>query len=140
MSLTKGWCKNTVTWDDMIETYNTAIEEGGEIKANLPGFFVCHNAHKIEKVREAMEMLGVTDAHAYFNISHRGKTFGEHYDDIDVFYWQCIGKVKVIVDGSKEFILEPGDMIKLPKYIHHHVIPLTPRVGISMSGSKVNKD
>ena len=128
----KKWNMNVVNWDELIDTYNTAIENGGDVKIKLPGFFVCHNAHLIKKVQNAMKIVDASDAHAYFNISVHGKTFGWHHDTVDVYYWQCIGRVKILIE-DEEFLLEPGDMIKIPKFREHNVIPLTPRLGISMS-------
>jgi mannose-6-phosphate isomerase-like protein (cupin superfamily) len=128
----KKWNTDVVNWDELIDTYNTAIENGDAIKVRLPGFFVCHNAHLIKKVQNSMKIVGACDAHAYFNISIQGKTFGWHRDDVDVYYWQCIGKVKIFIE-DEEFLLEPGDMVKIPKGVEHNVIPLTPRLGISMS-------
>mgnify|MGYP001093153134 CR=1 FL=1 len=131
MSLVKNWNDNIVNWGEIIEAYNTSIENNRQVKINLPGFFVCHNADIIEKVQKAMKILNAVDAHAYFNIAVKAETFGWHDDDFDVCYWQCIGRVKVLFE-DKEFLLEPGDMIKIPKHIQHTVIPLTPRLGISM--------
>ena len=132
MTFTKKWRDDVVNWSELIETYNIAIENNEQVKINLPGFFVCHNAHIIEKVQKAMKILNAVDAHAYFNISVHGKTFGWHHDTVDVYYWQCIGRVKILIE-DEEFLLEPGDMIKIPKFREHNVIPLTPRLGISMS-------
>jgi mannose-6-phosphate isomerase-like protein (cupin superfamily) len=135
MSFVKKWNIDVVNWDELIETYNTATETDPNIKVFLPGFFVCHNADILEKVQKAMKMLDNSiDAHCYFNISTRGKTFGWHTDTVNVYYWQCIGQVKILVE-DKEFFLEPGDMVKIPKGAKHNVIPLTPRLGISISGA-----
>lgn len=128
----KQWNKDVVNWDEVIQTYNIATENDELVKINLPGFFVSHNAHLIEKVQKSMKKVFAVDAHAYFNISVRGNTFGWHQDTVDVYYWQCIGRVKIHIE-DEEFLLEPGDMIKIPKFTQHNVIPLTPRLGISMS-------
>lgn len=58
-----------------------------------------------------------------------------HYDQSDVFYWQCIGKVNWHVgkrDEEKQvFELVPGDLIYVPSWKHHEVFSLTPRAAIS---------
>lgn len=128
----KQWNKEVVNWDELIQTYNIATKNDELVKVNLPGFFVCHNATLIQKVRQAMKALDAIDAHCYFNISTKADTFGWHRDKVDVYYWQCIGRVKIFIE-DEEFLLEPGDLIKIPKFKNHNVVPLTPRLGISMS-------
>jgi len=146
----KGWNYNTINWDDCIDIYNSSIEEcknkpniiydsksqlllyGNMVKMALPGFFNTHNAHIHQKVQDAMKMTNTANAHLYFNISRKPGSLGLHYDEEDVFYWQCVGKVVVIIDDV-EYLLNPGDMIKIPKYVKHNVVPITPRIGISMS-------
>ena len=69
----KKWNTDVVNWDELIQTYNIATENDELVKINLPGFFVCHNAHLIYKVQKSMKKVAAIDAHAYFNISVRGK-------------------------------------------------------------------
>jgi ribosomal protein L16 Arg81 hydroxylase len=62
------------------------------------------------------------------------KTTGRHYDDKSVIYIQLINSVVWNVwenDVKKEFVLEPGDIMFMPKMIEHEVIPLMPRVAIT---------
>lgn len=67
-------------------------------------------------------------------------TTGKHSDPITVIYWNCIGVVewKVYTEiGEKVFILNPGDVILVPKDIVHEVKSLSPRAAISfMFGDK----
>ena len=134
MYVIKKWNNNTVNWDELIENWDFTIKNDYEIKAYLPGFFVCHHAHFIKKVQECIVNNNfVNDAHAYFNLTSTGGTFGKHKDRNNVYYWQCIGKTKWVVDGYGTFILEPGDLIYIPMGVYHEVIPLTPRLGISMA-------
>jgi len=58
--------------------------------------------------------------------------FGRHNDDMDVWFWQCQGLSRWVLD-DKEFTLEPGDLIYVKKGIYHNVSALTPRAGVSMS-------
>src|SRR5210317_427223 len=127
--LIKGWNHSTLNWDECIDIYNTVIERSkservGEIDNNvllygedcifdmavariqLPGYFSCR-AHTHKKVQDAMKILNVCDADLYFNISTRAEGFGLHHDEVDGYYWQCIGKVKIIIQGNV-FYLEPG--------------------------------
>lgn len=134
MSVVKNWNNNTVNWDELIENWDFTVKTGGEIKATLPGFFVGHKAHFIKKVQDCIvENNFYNDAHAYFNLTPTSGAFKKHRDANNVYYWQCIGKTKWIVDGYGTFILEPGDLIYIPSGVFHEVIPLTPRLGISMA-------
>ena len=54
---------------------------------------------------------------------------GEWVGHSQCLHKQIIWKTKWAVD--KEYILEPGDLIKIPKNTSHEVKPLTARAGIS---------
>ena len=109
------------------------------IKHNPIGFFGCHSAWRIDRLIPIIEDLNVDDAHLYFNITTVGENFGNHKDNEDVYFWQCQGISKWIIE-DKEYILEPGDLIIVPAGVYHNVKALTPRAGVSMSkGEKVIK-
>jgi quercetin dioxygenase-like cupin family protein len=52
---------------------------------------------------------------------------------MEVIYWQCQGQTLWIIDQREQHILKPGDLITVPAGTYHNVIPLTPRLGISMA-------
>jgi ribosomal protein L16 Arg81 hydroxylase len=79
-----------------------------------------------------LDVLGLKIAHLYCNLTTKAPTFGEHTDSMDVYFWQCQGSTKWMVN-EKIIILNSGDLLFIPKGIKHNVIPLCPRVGISMS-------
>ena len=130
--LTKKWNENTVNWDEAIENYNISINKKWNVKHKPYGFFVTHDADLIEKVKESLKKLDCALAHLYFSLDTKTKTYGWHVDPVEVFYWQCIGKVEVETEDNK-YILEPGDLLKIPIGMKHNFIPLTPRLGVSMS-------
>lgn len=123
-------------WGDVIEVLNQVVKNKEHINlfSNLGIQF--NNAERIRNVEHVMteiNKLGFGEkctAHCYISFSEIATTFGDHCDDADVFFWQVIGRTKWII-GEDEYILEPNDVIYVPKKVYHNVIPLTPRVGIS---------
>ncbi len=47
----KGYNLDIPTWSEIIENLNLSWNNNDFIKNITPGFFVCHNAQQIEKVR-----------------------------------------------------------------------------------------
>ena len=124
---------DVLNWTEAFLNYDESVNRNENIKFNEPGFFVCHNAHRIEKVNKVLKELELDYAHLYFNITTKAKTFGEHQDNMDVWFWQCQGVTKWIINGTDEYILNPSDLIYVPAETKHNVIPMTPRLGVSMS-------
>jgi ribosomal protein L16 Arg81 hydroxylase len=122
---------NVIGWQELLNNFNESAERQEHVKHVPLGFFVSHSANRMPKVQSLMKKLGCDTAHLYMNVSQHGGSFGRHVDDVDVYFWQCQGSSKWVMDDC-EFILTPGDMIYVPKGIYHNVIPLTPRAGISM--------
>jgi len=130
---TKGYNKKIVSWKDALDNFNWSLNNNDDIKHNDFGFFVSHRADQIKRVKPVLEDLKCNSAHLYFNIITKAKTFGNHKDTMDVWFWQCQGKTKWIIEDKTVYNLNSGDLIYVPKGIKHEVIPLTPRVGISMA-------
>lgn len=129
----KGYNPQVPSWQTCLENFNQSVLDDELIKHNCLGFFVSHSAHKIQEVKNVLNDLNLTEAHLYMNITLHGGTFGRHNDNIDVFFWQVQGKTKWVFDDGTEYLLEPGDLIFVPEGVYHNVIPLGPRIGISMS-------
>jgi len=130
--LIKNWNNDVVNWNEALINFNQSILSENLVKGEN-GFYVSHDGHKINKVKKVLENNNFKDAHLYFNIVTQTKTFGKHKDTMDVWFWQCQGITKWIIEDNKEFILSPGDLIYVPKGFYHEVKPLSPRLGISMS-------
>ena len=123
---------NVVDWTVAFLNYDKSVHLNKEIKFNYPGFFVSHEGHDIEKVKDVLKNLECNTAHLYFNETTKAETYGKHKDTMDVYYWQCQGVTQWIVE-DKNVILNPGDLIYIPSGMYHSVTPLSPRLGISMS-------
>jgi len=130
----KNFDLNVPSWNEVLKNFNNSVLNNEEIKHSCLGFFASFNANGIKKVKNVMKKLNTTDAHLYINITIKGNTYGNHCDNVDVYFWQCQGQTKWIFNESnQQFLLSKGDLIIVPKGTFHNVIPLTPRVGVSMS-------
>jgi len=129
----KNYNTDVLNWTEAFLNYDKSVHNNNDIKFSYPGFFVSHDAHEIEKVNIIINDLGCNIAHLYFNITTKAKTFGKHKDSMDVYFWQCQGVTKWIIEDNNEVTLNPGDLIFIPKGVYHTVIPLSPRLGVSMS-------
>ena len=129
----RNWNDNVVNWSEALLNFNTSYNNNSLIKSNDNGFFVSHEAHKIDKVSEVLKNNNFNVAHLYFNILTNAKTFGKHQDTMDVWFWQCQGITQWTIDEKDTVTLNPGDLIYVPAGVNHAVKPLTPRIGISMS-------
>lgn len=129
----KGYNKNVPSWQTCLANFNESVINGGLIKHYCLGFFVSHDAHTIPEVQSVLKDLNQNDAHIYMNVTTDGGSFGRHKDTVNVFFWQAQGRTKWEFDNGLEYTLEPGDLIFVPRETYHNVIPLEPRIGISMS-------
>ena len=123
---------NTPTWEEVFFDLNNSIQLNEKVKNISLGFFVSHHSYRIPKVKIVLDKLNLKEAHSYINIIN-SPTFGEHKDTMDVWFWQVKGSTKWIIEKEKEYVLSEGDLIYIPTGVLHNVIPLGPRVGISMS-------
>jgi mannose-6-phosphate isomerase-like protein (cupin superfamily) len=129
----KNYNSNVLTWEECLINFNESVLNEENIKHNPLGFFVSHSANKIERLKPILDDLKLTVAHLYFNVSTQKQNFGPHRDVDDVYFWQCQGITRWTIENKDVYILEPGDLITVPKNTLHNVEALTPRVGISMS-------
>jgi ribosomal protein L16 Arg81 hydroxylase len=121
-----------LTWEEVINNLNQSIQKNEIIKYNKEGFYVSHSAHLIPKVKKLLNKTNCKEAHLYINFISNKTGFGKHKDSMDVWFWQTIGQTQWNIEGSF-YLLNPGDLIHIPKETYHEVIPTTARVGISMS-------
>ena len=128
------------TWADVIENLNTSIKNKWMVTYLQHYGFVTHNAEIIPYVDELLKYISTLDsnvpssAHCYFSLTDLSHTFGRHNDSSDVFFWQFIGQTEWTVEsknGTVIHILEPNDLLFVPRGMWHNTKPLTPRAGIS---------
>ena len=70
----------------------------------------------------------------YISLSSLSQTYGRHNDVMDVWCWNILGKTKWTVEGRQrvfEKVLEPGELIYVPRGMWHDTTPMGPRVNIS---------
>ena len=132
LKLFKKYDLNCPSWNVILNNLNNSVIEGDEVKHNCLGFFFSDNASVIPEIKNVLNKLNLVEAHLYLNITQKGDTYGRHCDVVDVYHWQVQGKTSWMFDDN-EYILEPGDLIFIPKVVYHNVQPLSPRAGISMS-------
>jgi ribosomal protein L16 Arg81 hydroxylase len=140
-------------WSDIINSVDYAMKEDSIQESPI-------NCDQVGNVRffdrlllainhaERYDYPGLKEIYEYFkslnvellkalvivHFSSLQKTTGRHYDEKSVMYIQLINSVvwNVWENGlKKEFILEPGDIMFMPKMIEHEVVPIMPRVGIT---------
>lgn len=128
----KNYFNTNIDWQDLLNNFNESVNNKEEIKYQPIAFYLSTSAIKIVKLKPLYEKLNVKYAHLYISLTNVCKNFGPHTDEMDVWFWQAKGTTKWQVLG-KEYILNSGDLIYIPKGIEHNVIALTPRAGISMS-------
>lgn len=76
----------------------------------------------------------------FFSLCSNSETLGRHNDVMDVWCWQILGATHMTVEGKRktfEKVLEPGELIYIPRGMYHNTKPLGPRSLISF-GSEDN--
>jgi hypothetical protein len=112
--------------------------------------FVLHEVHAIPIVNQFLATISQHHsirqnqqftALAYISLSSQSATYGRHNDVMDVWCWQMTGYTLWQVEGRKrnfEKVLEPGELIYVPRGMWHNTSPMTPRAGLSF-GSEDRK-
>lgn len=105
--------------------------------------FVLHQCENIPIVRDLLREIARSHsirknqnftALGYISLSSESATYGRHRDTMDVWCWQITGRTLWKVEGRKrnfEKVLEPGELIYVPRGMWHDTKPITPRAGIS---------
>jgi ribosomal protein L16 Arg81 hydroxylase len=130
----------TPSWNDILMHLNRNIVSKSKIKVLDNLGFVYFDADCMEPVNKLLsEIRHMTDrpcsAHCYISLLEISNTFGRHNDNADVFFWQVQGSTHWTVEQDTEiyeYKLLPNDMIYIPRFVVHNVVPLTPRAGISI--------
>jgi hypothetical protein len=112
------------------------------------------NKHVNEIAKDIEDLTGLTtDAHIYFALNTKGKSFGIHNDINDNMIVQIEGQtnfkvwdIKAEEDGPNnidslekdpiiDVTMKPGDVIGIPRKYWHSAISQTPRMSISFAMS-----
>ena len=128
----RDYNKNTLDWEDAFSNLNDSISNDEIVKMNK-GFFVAHNAQRIEKVQPVLSDLNCLAAHIYICINISNDGFGMLVDNDDVWFWQNKGKSHWHFKNNDNYELNEGDLIYVPKGIYHCVLSPEARFGVSMS-------
>lgn len=137
----KNYNPDVLSWSDVFEAMDDGWNNDEDRKHMIHrgiGFFVIHNGRRLKQLKPMLEDLACRHAHIYVNLVANDRDFGRHADGMDVWVWQCIGVSHWFVEERGEndvdkYILEPGDMIYVPRGIPHIAIPQTPRASVTFS-------
>ena len=131
-----SWSDIIFDLDFNVRTNSNSVRDLGNLGA------VTHFGENIPKVNDIRKQIhslrpneSTCSAHVYISFLTMSNTFGWHDDDTDVFYVQAKGKTLWEVDFNSnitQYLLSPGDLIYVPKFVKHNTIPKSPRVGISL--------
>ena len=137
------------SWEEIL------LEFDREYKINLKDYtkqlvkyydklgFVLHEMQAIPIVDEFLKAISKSHsiretqtftALGYISLSSESATYGRHNDVMDVWCWQMTGYTLWQVEGRKrnfEKVLEPGELIYVPRGMWHNTKPMTPRAGLS---------
>jgi len=110
--------------------------------------FVCQKFDNIDVIKLFLSEISNTHhridqiftALAYISLSSESSTYGRHNDIMDVWCWQMTGYTLWKVEGRKrnfEKVLEPGELIYIPRGMWHDTKPITPRAGLSFGSEDI---
>ena len=133
VTVRRSYNNNTVSWEEAFYNLNNSICKNELVKLIGGGFFVSHNAERISLVRDVLNDLECRVAHLYIGIDVTNHGFGNHNDDVDVWFWQNKGISKWDFNNGDSYMLNEGDLIYIPKGVYHKVSSVVARFGISMS-------
>ena len=132
ITVKRGYNNNTISWDEAFYNLNDSICKNEFVKIRN-GFFVSHNAERINLVQDVLNDLECNVAHLYIGIDVTNHGFGNHNDDVDVWFWQNKGVSKWDFNNGDSYTLDEGDLIYVPEGVYHKVSSVVARFGISMS-------
>ncbi len=145
----KCFCPLTVSWDEALNHIDILEKDGGihdkSIRILKSHGFISHKGERLKSVKNLLNQLKdkisstdypIATAHLYGGITSTSLTTQKHHDYCHVWYWQCKGITKWILNETEEYILEEGDILYVPPEVTHEVIPLSPRLGISFGAEK----
>lgn len=144
------------SWDEILEEFDREFnihlktEHKDIFKYQDRLGFVLHECQAIPIVNDFLVAISqhfhrenqIYTALAYISLSSESATYGRHKDVMDVWCWQMTGYTLWQVEGryrNFEKVLEPGELIYVPRGMWHNTKPMTPRAGLSF-GSEDNRN
>ena len=131
VTVRRGYNYNTASWEEAFYNLNYSIDKN-EIVKQQGGFFVAHNAQRINCVRDILNDLQLQAAHLYIGIEVPNWGYGNHVDVVDVWSWQNKGVTRWDFQNGDSYTLGEGDLIYIPKGVYHKASTVEARFGISM--------
>jgi len=95
------------------------------------GDYIPHNM--IPLFNHMKKYYGTKYMHQYTSFYIESNTLGYHNDTVDVIIVPIIGEMGYRVDGLGEIKMKPGDILYIPKYVHHEPILYESRATLSFS-------
>lgn len=155
----KGAFMNTPVWQEFVTFINWAYQadpivvpdqEGvtniGTIRFYDPltmsiGRVTREHFPQLQTMSDTLQEFGedIEGGISVISLTTAERSTGKHCDNKDVVFWQCIGKTEWTVWYKEEefvYILEPGDVIYIPRLTMHQVVSIEPRASISMALQK----
>jgi quercetin dioxygenase-like cupin family protein len=144
-------------WSDFIENINTAAKDTSFVKEPpLENFERLGHVRFYDKLTigidhsdkhpypglpeiiEYMNSLGLEPliTMSLMNFADSQRTTSRHSDNCFILYVQAVGSVRwsIWIDGiENQFVLEPGDIIFVPKGKEHEILALSPRAALSFA-------
>ena len=134
----KGYNYNTASWEEAFYNLNDSISKNELVKKpHDGGFFISHNAERINLVQDVLNDLECRVAHLYIGIDITNSGFGNHVDEVDVWSWQNKGVTKWDFQNGDSYTVNEGDLIHIPKGVYHKASSVTARFSISMFNPKI---
>lgn len=144
----------TPSWEQILEEFDREYKihlyqnDNSIFKYQNRLGFILHKFDSINSINNFLKAISISHhrlnqtytALAYISLSSESVTYGRHHDVMDVWCWQMTGYTLWKVEGRKrnfEKVLEPGELIYIPRGMWHDTKPMTPRAGLSF-GSEDN--
>jgi hypothetical protein len=110
--------------------------------------FVLHQSQQIPIVGKFLEAVSKSHhrdrqhftALTYISLSTESATYGRHSDVMDVWCWQMTGYTLWKIEGryrNFEKVLEPGELVYVPRGMWHDTKPMTSRAGLSFGSENM---
>ena len=120
VTVRRGYNYNTASWEEAFYNLNDSISKNELVKKPPGGgFFISHNAQRLNCVQDVLNDLECQVAHLYMGIEISSWGFGNHVDDVGVWPWQNKGVTKWDFQNGDSYTLEEGDLIYIPKGVYH---------------------